>query len=375
MRQGETGVDVAKIIEDLYEGTLDPGAWDRAILGVADAVRASGAMLFAFNPSKQSVLRDENHRVDPQTVRDYARHWTYEDDRLKFFLDVPAGEPVTEVSLAIPDLKRSPIYNEFLLPVDLPHFMPTWLHKSQEKAVAISLLGSSARGAFEPHDIETIRSLLPHLTRALEIRDRLEAAEVRAANFANLLDTTTFGVIVLNAEMKILETNAVASAILREDPVLQRGKDGVLITGSPGGGRLSKWRLPSSVAQGSADGLMHLPRRDKLPLSVLVLPVPMLRTSWMAGAPAWVLLLFDPERRLAVDQSLIMRDLGLSEREALVATLLAAGLQIDDIAKRLHVTVHTVRSQLKTAFHKTECHTQAQLVKRVLLGPGPATHT
>ncbi len=159
-------MDVAKIIEDLYEGTLDPVAWDRAILGVADAVRASGAMLFAFNPSNQSVLRDENHRVDPQTVRDYARHWTYEDDRLKFFLDVPAGQPVTEDSLAIPDLERSPIYNEFLLPVDLPHFMPIWLHKSQEKAVALSLLGSSARGAFEPHDIETIRRLLPHLTRA-----------------------------------------------------------------------------------------------------------------------------------------------------------------------------------------------------------------
>jgi DNA-binding CsgD family transcriptional regulator len=253
----------------------------------------------------------KNHRVDPQTVRDYARHWTYEDDRLRFFLNVPAGQPVTEDSLAIPDLERSPIYNEFLLPVDLPHFMPIWLHKSQEKAVALSLLGSSARGAFERKDLETVRRILPHFARAFEIRDRLEAAEVRAANFANLLDTTTFGVIVLNAQMKILETNAVASAILLEDSVLHRGKDGVLITGSPGGDRLSKWRLPT-------------------------------------------------------------KDLGLSEREAQVASLLAVGLQIDQIAKRLHVTVHTFRSQLKTAFHKTGCHTQAQLVKRVLLGPGLA---
>jgi DNA-binding CsgD family transcriptional regulator/PAS domain-containing protein len=365
-------VDVSKIIDDLYEGTLDPLAWDRAILGVADAVRASGAMLFAFNPSNLAILRDENHRVDPQTVRDYARHWTYEDDRLRFFLNVPAGQPVTEVSLAIPDLKRSAIYNEFLLPVDLPHFLPIWLHKSQEKAVALSLLGSSARGAFETQDLETVRRMLPHLARAFEIRDRLEAAEVRAANFANLLDTTTFGVIVLNAQMKILETNAVAPAILLEDSVLHRGKDGVLITGSPGGDRLSKWRLPTSVAKGSADGLMHIQRREKLPLSVLVLPVPALRTAWMSGAPAWVLLLFDPERRLAVNQPLIMCDLGLSEREAQVASLLAAGLQIDEIAKRLHVTVHTVRSQLKTAFQKTGCHTQAQLVKRVLLGPGLA---
>jgi hypothetical protein len=116
MRQGETGVDVAKIIEDLYEGTLDPVAWDRAILGVADTVRASGAMLFAFNPSNLAILRDENHRVDPQTVRDYARHWTYEDDRLRFFLNVPAGQPVTEVSLAIPDLKRSAIIEVRFIP-------------------------------------------------------------------------------------------------------------------------------------------------------------------------------------------------------------------------------------------------------------------
>lgn len=363
-------MDVSKIIDDLYEGTLDPAAWDRAILGIADAVRASGAILFAFNPSTGAVLRDENHRADSQAVADYRRYWSLEDFRLKYVLAMPTWQPATEVSLSIP-LKGSRLYHEYLLPVDMPHFLPVWLHKSKEKVVGLSLQGSRNRGAFEAQDLETVRRILPHFARAFEIRDRLEAANLRAANFGTLLDCATFGVIVVDAHMKILETNAVASAILMEDAVLRRGRDGALTTMYRGGDRLSEGRL--SRAGYHVSELMHIARDGKLPLSILILPVPELRASWIAGEPRRVLLVFDPERKLAVNQELIMKDLGLSERETEVAALMAAGLQINEIAKRLHITVHTVRSQLKSAFHKTGCHTQAQLVKRLLLGPGFTT--
>lgn len=366
-------MDVSKIIDDLYDGTLDPVAWDRAVLGIADAVRASGAMLFAFNPTNSAVLRDENHRVDPQAVIDYARYWTFEDFRLTRFLAMPTRQPVTEVTLGLL-LENTRLYHEFLLPVDMPHFLPVWLHKGKEKAVSLSLQGSRKRGAFEKQDLETIRNILPHFARAFEIRDRLEAAEVRAANLANLLDITTFGVIVLNARHKILEANAVASAILLDGSGLLRGKDGVLTTRHTCGDRLSKF-TQSGAAQCPADALIHIPREGKLPLSLLVLPAPVVRASWMAAEPGWVLLVFDPDRQLALNHELIMRDLSLSEREANVAALLAAGFQLDEIARRMHVSAHTVRSQLKSAFQKTECHTQAQLVKRLLLGPGYAAAT
>jgi DNA-binding CsgD family transcriptional regulator len=365
-------VDVSKIIDDLYEGTLDPVAWNRGVLGIADAVRASGAMLFAFNPSNGAVLRDENHRVDPQVVADYERYWTFEDFRLKYFLAVPTGQPATEVSLAIP-LKGTRLYHEYLVPVDMPHFLPVWLHKSKDNVVGLSLEGSRKRGAFEMQDLETVRRILPHFARAFEIRDRLEAAEVRAANFANVLDATSFGVIVLGARDQILETNALASAMLRGDSGLQRRKDGALITTPTGGERLTNRGLAGAAAQGPADALMHITREGKLPLSVLILPVPKCRASWISGEPVRVLLVFDPERKLAVNKELLMRDLGLSERESNVAALLAAGFQLEQIARRLSVSVHTVRSQLKSAFLKTGCHTQAQLMKRLLLGPAFAS--
>jgi len=367
-------VDVSKIIDDLYEGALDRAAWDRAVLGIADAVRASGAVLLAFNPSSGAVLRDENHRVDPGVVADYAHYWTFEDFRLGYALAMPTGHPATEVSLGIP-LKGTRLYHEFLLPVDMPHFLPVWIHKSKDKVVSLSIQGSRKRGAFEMQDLETVRRILPHFARAFEIRDRLEAAEVRAANFASLLDTTSFGVIALNARNQILETNALASAMLREGSGLQRGKDGVLITPRAVGARLSNCRPAGAAGQGSADALLHIARDGKLPLSVLILPLPKWRSSWISGEPVRVLLVFDPERQLTANHELIMRDLGFSECESNVAALLAAGFPLEQIARRLHVSVHTVRSQLKSAFLKTGCHTQAQLVKRLLLGPGFAALT
>jgi DNA-binding CsgD family transcriptional regulator len=106
-----------------------------------------------------------------------------------------------------------------------------------------------------------------------------------------------------------------------------------------------------------------------MPLSMLVLPLATRHTSWLSGGPAWLLLVFDPERPLAVNQQTFMKDLGLSECEARVAALLSCGHKLDQIACRLHVTVHTVRTQLKSILHKTGCHTQAQLVRRLLLGP------
>jgi DNA-binding CsgD family transcriptional regulator/PAS domain-containing protein len=362
-------VHVQKIMEDLYDGTLDSSAWDRGILSIADAVRASGAILFAFNPSTGAVLRNENHRVDDQAVAEYARHWTFEDLRLPYCLTMPSGQPQTEVSLRIP-LKQTAFYNEYLVPVDMPHFMPVWLHKSEERVVGLSFQGSLKRGAFEPDDVEIVRRFVPHLARAFEIRARLEAANVRAAHLAHILNATTFGVIVLDAQRKILEANAVAAALLLEESGLHCARDGVIRTKGPSGDRLLKRMNASVDCQSAVEALMQVPRQDKLPLSILVLPLAAYHTSWLSGSPTWVLLIFDPERPVAVNQQVFIKDLNLSTREAQVAALLVAGRQLDQIARRMHVTVHTVRSQLKSILHKTGCHTQAQLVRRLLLGPG-----
>lgn len=358
----------SQVVEDLYAGTLDGVAWHRAIIGVADLVRASDALLIAFNPSTGAVLRDEQHRFDPSVVDTYRKQWSRQDPRVTALL--PVGWPATELTLGIPQWRRQPILNEFLLPNDSPHIMAVWLHRSSAKAVALSVQGTVKRGPFEDHDLETFGRILPHVNRAFEIRARLEQAQIRSATLARALDFGGPALLVLDACGKVLETNTQAEVILREEHGIRRHADGTLCLREPAGSALTRWvRSGRPPPMSSADGLLHVPRHQRLPVSVLVTPLPRWSFSWLGADPSWLVLLMDPERRMEVSVELIERDLKITTREAEVAALLLAGYAVHDIAARLNVSPHTVRTQLKSIFGKTGVHTQAELIRRISQGP------
>jgi len=359
-----------KVIQDLYAGTLEVEAWGRAMLGLADMVRASGALLLAFDPASGAVLRDEIHRFDPGVVDNYRRYWTYEDSRRVHFLATPVACPVTERTLGISQWCRSPILNEFLLPADAPHFMPAWLHKSGAKAVTISLQGTRRRGPFDGGDIENFRQILPHVARALEIRDRLEHVQLRSKTLAITLDRLALGVLLLDSRGRVLEANSQAQELLREGNGIRRNHDGTFWLRESAGSELGRWvRTGEPLRRSAMDGLLHVRRAMRLPLSVLVTPLPRRSVSWVAQDSRWLVLLIDPERRIEACAELIGRDLDITAREAEIAALLVSGYGVQNIAVRLHVSPHTVRTQLKSIFRKTGSHTQSELIRRIALGP------
>jgi DNA-binding CsgD family transcriptional regulator len=57
---------------------------------------------------------------------------------------------------------------------------------------------------------------------------------------------------------------------------------------------------------------------------------------------------------------------GLTPAEGRVAAQLAQGKSVREIALELHVTHHTVRSQLKSVFQKTGTRRQGELIHRLL---------
>jgi PAS domain S-box-containing protein len=61
-------------------------------------------------------------------------------------------------------------------------------------------------------------------------------------------------------------------------------------------------------------------------------------------------------------------NLGLTEREREVVTLIAMGLDTGDIAGELHISPETVRTHVRNAMAKLNVHTRAQLVAVVLCG-------
>jgi DNA-binding CsgD family transcriptional regulator len=360
--------DLSKIVDDLYAGTLDDAAWDRALVSIADVVRGSAAYLFAFNPITGEVLRDENHRGDQTALAEYRNYWTYEDIRRPAFAKSPVGCLVTESMLDANTWRRSPILNEFLAPLDSSHILAAWLHKKENKSVALSIQGTRKRGAFGPRDVEIYRWLAPHITRALAIRDRLECLRVRANTLTGILGTVCFGVVVLDALGCILDTNTRAQELFRNGSGIRRRADGTLSLRGVAGVELRRWILTGQPPEGS-DGLLRVRRPSGGAISVLVTPLPAATVAWISRDPRWMVLLFDPERAMHVSAALIEGDLGISTREAQLSALRASGCSLRDISARLSISPHTARNHLKAILRKTGLRSQSDLILRISMGP------
>jgi DNA-binding CsgD family transcriptional regulator len=363
---------ISTIIDDLYAGTLDESAWKRALIGTADLVRGAATFVFCINPSTNVILRDEVYRFDPVAVIEYRSHWFSEDIRVAASFTVPIGQASFEERLMpIKQWTDSAVYNDFLVPYDSPWFLAFALHSTPTKVVNFSINSTRIRGPFNEHDARRIQPLIPHIKRALEIKDRLEFAQVQRSTLNRSLDSLSFGVLVLDKAGHILEASAIARELLGNQSGLGLNSDGTVWLREPAGKQFNAWIHTGIPPVEPADGLLHARRENARPLSVTVTRLPDPVESWFGtGQPSWMLLLFDPDRELPTSTALIARDLGLSAREAEIATLLVSGYGVSVIARRLNISVHTARTHLKTIFAKTGSRSQTELILRIRSGPG-----
>jgi len=362
---------VDRIIDDLYAGTLDASAWDRALIGLADSIGSSGALLFAVNPTTETILRDEIHRLDAGAVQAYRQYWITQDIRLGAGMLFPVGEPMFERKLELQeDWERTAIFNDFLISQDTPYLLATWLHKGPDKVVALSFQATRHRGAFDESDAQCIKRLVPHVRRALDIRDRLETQQIRANTLSSAIEGLQFGLFVLDNKGRILDTSGLAQELLRRESVIRREKDHTLWLREPAGSQLRDLVRKSESSKGNSGGVFNVPRCDgRQNLSVLVAPMPAVPATWTGADPRWLVFVFDPERRAEPAAAIISRDLGISEREAEIAALLAIGCDLSRISQRLGISIHTVRSHLKHIFGKTGIQSQSDLIRRILTSP------
>jgi DNA-binding CsgD family transcriptional regulator len=362
---------VADILQDLYAGTLDETAWDRALLGIADLVGGSGVVLLAVNPSTGAFLRDEVHRFDPHIVQGLTQYWGTKDIRVPRGVAIPAGIVVYDaLNLPLREWRNSEIYNDFLIPNDSPYRLGIWVHKSPTKFAAITFQGTARQGPYEENDAARLRPFVPHLQRAIDIRDRLEAANIRASTLAPSMDRLTFGLIALDEVGSIIEANAVAEELLRSESGISVGRDRTLRLSAPADAELRRWIRNGITADRRPDHLLQIARQDgRLPLSLMITPMPHLPVRWTSMDPRWIVFLFDPERQIMPIAAVLARELGISAREAEVAAHLSSGKSLKQISRCLSVSDHTVRTHLKAIFGKTGLKSQAELVRRVVTGP------
>lgn len=357
------------VLDSLYEGMLDDEAWRRGLVSLADLVSGSAVALFSLNPATGRFYRADVLRADQTVIKDYQETWIHQDPRHAAALTCPIGAPQVDGMLVDKSkIRRTAFFNDFLKPADIPYHIATWIERSSTRGVVLSIQGSWQRGVFTEDERRRMAVLIPHMRRIVEMKDRLAQAQLRADGLLDAMDRMPYGLILLADDWNIVEASAAARALMTRRAGIHAdgGRLGFVRSADE---RAFAARLKEDPNRARLNDSVQIPRPNSLPLSLIVLPLKPSQEQWMRATARWLVLVFDPDVQPQLPERQLQQALGITAAEAALVQRIASGLSVTEAAQQLGVTRNTVRAQLKSVYAKTGVNTQAQLVRRVLIGP------
>ncbi|CAG2141698.1 hypothetical protein LMG31506_02516 [Cupriavidus yeoncheonensis] len=215
--------------------------------------------------------------------------------------------------------------------------------------------------------------VMPHWVRAARMQQRnFELSGLASLGLAGL-DTLDFGVMVLQADMRVRYANSWSEALVQADSNLSL-EQGVLRARDASLQDVLQRLLDGAVRGRSADAAagswMHITSGGQ-PVPIIV--VPLVSRQPVEGPwqlPAAMMLLGNSESRSVLDAAVLTSLFGLSRKESIIAIRLAAGETLNEIAEREFLSPHTVRVHIRDTLRKTGTHRQSELVRLLHLLPG-----
>jgi len=350
-----------EIVADLYDAAIEEGSWPQfsAVIGKATGIPAVSVWL----TQNDRVIDASMAEVYRPLLPPYLEHF----GKLDPWAGSLARKPLDTVMLAYEhirenELVKTEFYNDFARLGGM--FRPIGVRMQLASGV-FATMGSEmpfAKALFEPADKRRVEQVLPHVKRALQLRQRCQM-ERRTGLHAAALDAIGFGIVICNAAGHVVWANASAEAL---------GRAGAGIVLAPRGRGIRAFlprqstelaALIHSAATGGAGGALTLKGKERNnELLVLVTPLP--RSLFHTYGPGHVLLsmrqaLDDPPFSAHTLTALFR----LSPAQCFLAVALYEGKTFEEIAAERGVKVSTLRTHLANMLDRTGAKNIRELIR------------
>ena len=365
----------AEMIATVYDAVDEDVGWEPLIEQLADVTGASGGHIFVTHSDgtfSEKCLWGYDDSVD----RNYQAFFD-RDPRIPLALERP-GEIISDAEfLSDRFFENTAIYNDLLKQADVRYSVASMFPVDDEAMGATALLRPKSMGGFGTHHVEYLGHMLPHIARVLKMQERMRQLERHADDLVAALDRLPTAALIVSEKLGVVCANGRGERLLQGDDSL-RSRGGKLVADRPSDTNQIQAALRESIRL--ADGMhsevatppkvVEVTRVGKPPLRLLFAPLrPRYRVRRRARRARVLVLVYDPARQLQLDAELVERIHGLTYTEAQVATALAEGLSLAEIAQMRRCAEETVRSHIKRIFKKTGTNRQGELVKLVLASP------
>jgi DNA-binding CsgD family transcriptional regulator len=347
-------------VEEIYEALFDDEALARLPNIMAKAAKARSAMMFWQHQDgvSQSIAYSYFQPQWFEQYNDFAERDPYRNFAVQNInrLILP-NEVISPAAF-----ERSAIYNELIRPNhDDTVFCTGSAIRSAWGTGIIGVHRGRTAKPFDKDDAARLKPVIVHVERVLRARGEIASARRAAAFAQGALDAVGLIAITVRADGRVLHGNAAAEAIFART-------DGLCVVG----GRLSctdhenRKRLEHAIAaatdakqpMASAVAVARGPNEP----AYLATVTPLVGRACDSAA---LVLFRDPDMPDHSVSGQLRSLFNLTNAEAAVASDLANGLTLDQIARNRGVRIVTLRSQLKAVAAKTGCNRQAEIVALV----------
>ena len=358
------------LIGDIYDAVIDPAQRNDVLDKIASFTGGhSGGLLSKHSLSKSEVLYCYVG-ADPNSLQVYSESYP----KLDPTADSPCFgvEQVVSATDLVPyeEFRRGRFYREWARPHGWVDVASAVIEKSATSCTFLSVVRHEANGLVDDEMRRRMTLLIPHVRRALLIGKTIHRKQTEAVCFSDVLDGLSAGMILVDANGRIVHTNNAGNAILDAGDFL-RSVCGRLVASDLAINAALREILVAANAGDAALGVkgiaLPLTAHDGERYVAHVLPL-------TSGARREAGLAYNAVAALFIRKASLepfsppevigeMYKLTPSELRVLLAIVDIGG--VPEVAAALGVAVTTIKTHLSRLFEKTGVARQADLVKLV----------
>jgi DNA-binding CsgD family transcriptional regulator len=362
----------SELLDFLYSAVGDLTLWNEFLVRVTKHLDAQMSALVSIDPASERCTAQLHTGWPSDSLRRYDAYYGGFDSWYLGFKNqgLRAWAGTGDRLCPSTELEKTEFYNDFLRPNEAYHECALIQEDGRGKVLALSLVRPRQAGEFDTRQIQFLARLAPHLAGALEMHRKMLDLKHAASAAAEVLESLDAGLVGVDDSGKICFMNGVAESLLRSGQVLRIQDERIVAHDTRQTTALNELLKTATDPNLNCDaGGSLIARRDEHYLHLVVQP-------WRAGDRLFpgrlkaVVTISDPVARLRSRADLLSELFGLTPAETRVSMLLTDGLDPSEIATRMRITTHTVRSHLKAIYGKTSVGRQSQLVRLISKLPG-----
>lgn len=354
-----------EVISLLYEAVASPELWPKALAAFADATGSLDAMITVLEMHRNPGRPFFNANLTMVTQRMMAKEST--DAYIQHYAKVDPMGPV--VALAAPgslilchehlsdaDVASSEFYQDLLMPIG-GRYIAGFLEAPGNLHFTLSLHRRDA--PFERQSLEPWQAVAQHARNAVAISSALAPRLAAGDLFRRAVDSQRMACLMVDNAGRVVDCSTAALALLHAGTALRLGLESKLSL--PDSEKTKQLHaLIEKASAGRTGGVVRASSNCLLQILPCGVTVKNPFDEKLGNCALIFVLQQRPISR--PDASTIQSSLDCTRAEAEVASELLIGLSPAAIAAKRGVSVHTVRSQIRTLLEQTGLHRASELV-------------